>query len=162
MTEGEILFKGQNLFDLEPEERAHLGIFMSFQYPVEIPGVSNLNFCAQLKCKSKSARRDRRCLNRSSKGSSKRKWMRCQIKPEFKSAASMKVSPAAKKNAMRFADGSPQPNFAILDETDSGLDIDAMRIVAHGVNSSMNPNMGLSSSPTISAFSITSNPLLST
>lgn len=133
ITAGEVWLKGQNLLDLNPEERAHLGLFLGFQYPVEIAGISNLDFLKaayQAKCTSKAmtfseeeflskldekldlidARKDflTRCVNDGFSGGEKKKNEILQM-------------------------AILEPSFSILDETDSGLDIDAMKVIAKGV-----------------------------
>ncbi|CAF22914.1 MULTISPECIES: Fe-S cluster assembly ATPase SufC [Candidatus Protochlamydia] len=144
VTGGEVWFKGQNLLELEPEERAHLGLFMSFQYPVEIPGVSNSQFLqialnAKLKAEGKSeltTAEFERLLNE--------KMKQMEIKPELRSRnVNENFSGGEKKRNEILQMAVLNPNLALLDETDSGLDIDAMRVVAKGVNQLMNPEMGL-------------------
>ena len=135
VTEGEAWFNGKNLFELSPDARANEGIFLSFQYPVEIPGVSMTNFL-------------KTAINE------KRKY---QGLPELKAADFVKLmnekrqiveldskftrrsvnegfSGGEKKRNEIFQMAMLEPKLAILDETDSGLDVDAMRIVAEGVN----------------------------
>ena len=135
VTEGEVWFNGKNLLEMKPEERAHEGLFLSFQYPVEIPGVSMTNFL-------------KAAINE------KRKY---QGLPEIKAADFIKLmnekralveldskftrrsvnegfSGGEKKRNEIFQMAMLEPKLAILDETDSGLDVDAMRIVAEGVN----------------------------
>ncbi|MEE8154139.1 MAG: Fe-S cluster assembly ATPase SufC [Phycisphaerales bacterium] len=136
VTEGEVLFEGRSLLDLEPDERACAGVFMAFQYPVEIPGVGTayflraavnalrkhrgeeeldaVDFLAFVKEKMKLVDMDEQLLKRS-------------VNEGF--------SGGEKKRGEIFQMAVLEPKFAILDETDSGLDIDALKIVAHGVNS---------------------------
>jgi Fe-S cluster assembly ATP-binding protein len=144
VTGGEVWFKGQNLLELEPEERAHQGLFMSFQYPVEIPGVSNSQFLriavnAKRKALSQpefSADEFEQILDK--------KMKQMEIRPEFKSRnVNENFSGGEKKRNEILQMAILNPELALLDETDSGLDIDAMRIVANGVNQLMNPKMGL-------------------
>jgi Fe-S cluster assembly ATP-binding protein len=144
VTEGEVWFKGQNLLELEPEERAHLGLFMSFQYPIEIPGVSNLQFLqiaynANRKAKGLpeiSAEEFEKIVNE--------KMEMMEIKPEFKERnINEGFSGGEKKRNEILQLAVLAPELAILDETDSGLDIDAMRIVSQGVNRLMNASLGL-------------------
>ena len=135
VTEGEVTFNGKNLLDLSPEDRAREGLFLAFQYPVEIPGVSNVNFLrtalneirayhgqeempakdflALVKDKSKLVELDSKLASRS-------------VNEGF--------SGGEKKRNEIFQMAMLNPKLAILDETDSGLDIDALRIVATGVN----------------------------
>jgi Fe-S cluster assembly ATP-binding protein len=135
VTEGEVWFNGKNLLDLPAEDRAREGLFLAFQYPIEIPGVSNVNFLktaineireykgeaaieakdflALVKEKQKLVELDGKLTNRS-------------VNEGF--------SGGEKKRNEIFQMAMLNPKFAILDETDSGLDIDALRIVANGVN----------------------------
>lgn len=135
ITEGEVIFNGKNLLELSPEDRAREGIFLAFQYPIEIPGVSNINFLrtalneirqykglepieakeflALVKEKQKLVEFDAKLANRS-------------VNEGF--------SGGEKKRNEIFQMAILEPTLAILDETDSGLDIDALRIVANGVN----------------------------
>lgn len=144
VTGGEVWFKGQNLLELEPEERAHLGLFMSFQYPVEIPGVSNTQFLqialnAKRKANGQSELTDAEFAQLLEK---KMKLM--EIRPEFSTRnVNENFSGGEKKRNEILQMAVLSPDLALLDETDSGLDIDAMRIVARGVNQLMNHDMGL-------------------
>lgn len=144
VTEGEILFKGQNLLELEPEERAHLGLFMSFQYPLEIPGVSNIQF---LHMAYNANRKAKGLLEISLEEFEKvvdEKMEMMEIKKEFKERnLNEGFSGGEKKRNEILQMAVLSPELAILDETDSGLDIDAMRIVARGVNRLMNDSLGL-------------------
>lgn len=136
VTEGEVLFNGKSLLDMETEERAREGLFLAFQYPVEIPGVSNINFLKTalneirahkgldpigakeflelVKQKQKLVELDGKLANRS-------------VNEGF--------SGGEKKRNEIFQMAMLEPKLAILDETDSGLDIDALKVVANGVNS---------------------------
>lgn len=135
ITEGEILFEGENIAEDAPEERAHKGIFLSFQYPVEIPGVSNTNFI-------KAALNENRKANGLPEMSAKEmlalireKSELLGMKKEFLSRSLNEgFSGGEKKRNEIFQMMMLNPKLAILDETDSGLDIDALRIVADGVN----------------------------
>ncbi|MBA3957319.1 MAG: Fe-S cluster assembly ATPase SufC [Parachlamydiaceae bacterium] len=144
VTEGQVQFKDQDLLELDPEERSHAGLFMSFQYPVEIPGVSNVEFLRTAynsKCKAKgqpeiSLVEFEKLLDS--------KIAALEVKPEFKERnLNEGFSGGEKKRNEILQMAVLAPELAILDETDSGLDIDAMRIVARGVNQLMNPQMGL-------------------
>ena len=146
VTEGEVFFKGQNLLELKPDERSRLGIFLAFQYPVAIPGVTVANFLRT----ALNARR--RAQNPEDKG--------IPI-PEFRKMLKEKMnllhvdqnfagrylnegfSGGEKKRAEILQMATLTPEIAILDETDSGLDIDALRIVADGVNALMSSDMGM-------------------
>ena len=146
VTEGEVHFKGQNILELEPDERSRLGIFLAFQYPVAIPGVTVANFLRT----AINARR--RAVNAEDKG---------MPIPEFRKLLKEKMdllrmdhtfagrylnegfSGGEKKRAEILQLAALKPEIAILDETDSGLDIDALRIVADGVNALMSNDMGM-------------------
>lgn len=144
VTSGEVLYKGQNILDLDPEERAHLGIFMGFQYPVEIPGVSNLQFLRM----AYNAKQKARFLPEISEEEftalyvQKSKLM--EVKSEFKErSVNEGFSGGEKKRNEILQMAILEPELAVLDETDSGLDIDAMRIVANGVNHLMQKDRAL-------------------
>jgi len=135
VTQGEVWFKGQNILELQPEERAHLGLFMSFQYPLEISGVSNSQFLqaalnAQRKAKGQISLSDEEFSVLLEK-----KMGAMEIRPEFKTRNINEGFSGGEKKRNEILQMSLfDPDLAILDETDSGLDIDAMRIVADGVN----------------------------
>lgn len=146
VTEGEVLFKGQNILELEPDERSRLGIFLAFQYPVAIPGVTVANFLRT----ALNARR--RAENPDDKGIPipefrkllKEKMELLKMDPSFAGRyLNDGFSGGEKKRAEILQMAVLQPEIAILDETDSGLDIDALRIVANGVNALMGPNLGV-------------------
>jgi Fe-S cluster assembly ATP-binding protein len=120
---GEVWFKGQDLLDMDPEERARAGLFMSFQYPLEIAGVTNRKFLeSAMKAQGKE-------------GNIEEKMAELEIRPEFLDRnINEGFSGGEKKRNEILQMALFNPDLAILDETDSGLDIDAMRIVAKGVN----------------------------
>jgi len=146
ITEGEVIFKGMNILELKPDERSRLGIFLAFQYPVAIPGVTVANFL-------------RTALN------SRRKIANSEDKgmpiPEFRRLLKEKMdllkmdhafagrylnegfSGGEKKRAEILQMATLEPEIGILDETDSGLDIDALRIVSDGVNALRGDNLGV-------------------
>jgi Fe-S cluster assembly ATP-binding protein len=145
VTEGEVIFKGENILELEPDERAQKGIFLAFQYPVAIPGVTVANFLRT----AINARR--KAENEDDKG---------MPIPEFRRILKSKMdllkmdhafagrylnegfSGGEKKRAEILQLATLEPQIAILDETDSGLDIDALRIVSEGVNALRGPGLG--------------------
>lgn len=144
ITGGEVLFDGQDLLALEPEERAHLGLFMSFQYPVEIPGVSNIQFLRTAYNANRKARNQSEISQEDFEKLLEKKMKLVEIKQEFKERnLNEGFSGGEKKRNEILQMAVLEPKLAMLDETDSGLDIDAMRIVAAGVNQIMNPEMGL-------------------
>jgi len=141
---GDILFKGMSILDLEPEERSHLGIFLAFQYPIEIPGVSNEDFL------------------RLAYNSQQKFYNRPEVDPlefftiinEKLKLVSMSPSFLSRNLNEGFSGGEKKRNeilqmilldseLSILDETDSGLDIDALRIISNGINKFMNPNKSI-------------------
>ena len=144
VTSGSVIYKGQNLLDMAPEERAHQGIFMAFQYPVELPGVNNtyfmqaslnavrkargepelnsLNFMKLVRGKLKALEMDEGLLKRS-------------VNTGF-SGGEMKRNEILQMTLL-------EPSLSILDETDSGLDIDALRMVSMGVNSLRSPERSM-------------------
>lgn len=144
VTEGEVLFNGKSLLELEPEERAHLGLFMSFQYPVEIPGVSNVQFLRTAYNANRKARGQSEMSVEDFEKLIEKKMTLVDVKSEFKERnLNEGFSGGEKKRNEILQMAVLEPTLAILDETDSGLDIDAMRTVAAGVNHIMNPKMGL-------------------
>ena len=140
VTEGEVIFNGKNLLEMKPEDRAHEGLFLSFQYPVEIPGVSMTNFM-------KAAINEKRKYHGEPelKASEFLKLMREKQKVvELDNRLANRsvnegFSGGEKKRNEIFQMAMLEPKLSILDETDSGLDVDAMRIVAEGVNKLQTP-----------------------
>lgn len=135
MTEGEILLEGEDISELAPEERAHKGIFLSFQYPVEIPGVSVTNFMRTAINETRKANgQDEMPANQMLKVIREKSEL-LEIDRKFLSRSLNEgFSGGEKKRNEIFQMAMLEPKLAILDETDSGLDIDALRIVANGVN----------------------------
>jgi Fe-S cluster assembly ATP-binding protein len=139
ISEGSIDFDGQNLLELDPEVRAREGLFLAFQYPVEIPGVSNINFLRA----ALNAQREHKGLEPLSAKDFmalvREKSNIVELDPKLASrAVNEGFSGGEKKRNEIFQMAMLNPKLAILDETDSGLDIDALRIVANGVNSLKN------------------------
>src|SRR5574341_1718751 len=146
VTEGEVFFKGQNVLELKPDERSRLGLFLAFQYPVAIPGLTVANFLRT------ALNAHRRASNPDDKG---------MPIPEFRKMLKEKMellkvdqafagrylnegfSGGEKKRAEILQMATLRPEIAILDETDSGLDIDALRVVADGVNALTGPELGV-------------------
>jgi Fe-S cluster assembly ATP-binding protein len=135
MTEGEIIFEGKDLTELDPEERAHEGIFLSFQYPIEIPGVSVTNFMkASINAHRKSKGLEDMPANEMLKLIREKSEM-LEIDRKFLSRSlNQGFSGGEKKRNEIFQMAMLEPKLAILDETDSGLDIDALKVVSKGVN----------------------------
>ena len=135
ITEGSIEFDGEDLEDTAPEERAHKGIFMSFQYPVEIPGVTVTNFIKTAINESRKARGQEEMPANKMLKLIREKSELLEIDRKFLSRSLNEgFSGGEKKRNEIFQLAMLDPKLAILDETDSGLDIDALRIVANGVN----------------------------
>lgn len=135
VTQGEIFFEGEDLVDSAPEERAHKGIFLSFQYPVEIPGVTVTNFMKTAINESRKARGQEDMPANTMLKKIREKSEMLNIDRKFLSRSLNEgFSGGEKKRNEIFQMAMLEPKLAILDETDSGLDIDALRIVADGVN----------------------------
>ncbi len=134
-TAGEIIFEGEDLTELDPEERAHKGIFLSFQYPVEIPGVSVTNFMkVSINAHRKAQGLEDMPANEMLKLIREKSEM-LEIDRKFLSRSlNQGFSGGEKKRNEIFQMAMLNPKLAILDETDSGLDIDALKVVANGVN----------------------------
>lgn len=144
ITEGSVSFFGKNLLEMEPEERAAAGLFLAFQYPVEIPGVANTTF---LKSALNAIRKQRgepeldamqflKLVREKTKALNMTDEM-------LKRAVNVGFSGGEKKRNETLQMAVLQPTFAILDETDSGLDIDALKIVAEGVNALRSPERSM-------------------
>ncbi|MET4896488.1 Fe-S cluster assembly ATPase SufC [Sphingomonadaceae bacterium jetA1] len=135
VTEGSVTFDGVDLLELEPNERAAAGLFLGFQYPVEIPGVSNVQFLRE-SLNAQRGQRDEKPLS----GGEFLKLARVQAdglglnQDMLKRPVNVGFSGGEKKRNEMVQMGILNPKFAILDETDSGLDIDALRIVGDGIN----------------------------
>ena len=140
VTEGEAIFNGKNLLDMKPEDRAHEGLFLSFQYPVEIPGVSMTNFMkAAVNAKRKyEGKEPLKAADFLKLMREKRQLVELDSKLAHRSV-NEGFSGGEKKRNEIFQMAVLEPKLSILDETDSGLDVDAMRIVADGVNKMHTP-----------------------
>ena len=135
ISKGDILFEKESLEDISPEERAHKGIFMSFQYPIEIPGVSITNFLKTAINETKKARGEKEMSAKDMLKMLREKSNMLEIDGKFLSRSiNDGFSGGEKKRNEIFQMAMLEPKLAILDETDSGLDIDALKIVANGVN----------------------------
>ena len=135
VTEGEIDFEGDDLLDLPPEERANKGVFLSFQYPVEIPGISVSNFIKTSITEKRKAQGLEPIPTKDLLKMMREKMELLSIKKGYLSRNMNEgFSGGEKKRNEIFQMAMLEPKLAILDETDSGLDIDALRIVANGVN----------------------------
>ena len=145
VTEGSVSFDGQDLFALEPHERAAAGMFLGFQYPVEIPGVSYLQFLREALNSQRRAKGEKELTGGEFIRLSKDKAALLGMDSEMlKRPVNVGFSGGEKKRAEMVQMGIIQPRFAVLDETDSGLDIDAVRIVGEGINRIMRaPDKGV-------------------
>jgi Fe-S cluster assembly ATP-binding protein len=135
VTEGDIVYKNENIIELSPEERAHKGIFLSFQYPVEIPGVTVTNFIKTAINSNQKARNESEMPANTMLKKIREKSKLLEIDSKFLSRSLNEgFSGGEKKRNEIFQMAMLEPSLSILDETDSGLDIDALKIVANGVN----------------------------
>ena len=135
MTEGQIVFENENLEDISAEDRAHKGIFMSFQYPIEIPGVTTTNFIKTAINETRKAQGEKEMSAKDMLQKLREKCDLLDIDQKFLSRSiNDGFSGGEKKRNEIFQMAMLEPKLAILDETDSGLDIDALKIVANGVN----------------------------
>ena len=135
VSAGEVLFQGENLLDLEPEERARAGVFLGFQYPVEVPGVTNASFLRMAYNTVQGARGKDELDPLEFDDYVRDKMKLLQMDPAFLDrSVNAGFSGGEKKRNEILQMALLEPKLAILDETDSGLDIDALRIVAEGVN----------------------------
>ncbi len=138
VTEGSVIFNGQDLFALEPHERAAAGMFLGFQYPVEIPGVSYLQFLRESLNSQRRSRGEKELSGaefiRLAKDKAKLLGMDAEM---LKRPVNVGFSGGEKKRAEMVQLGIMDPRLAVLDETDSGLDIDALKAVGAGINSIM-------------------------
>lgn len=140
VTGGEVIFQGQNLLEMEPEERARFGIFLAFQYPLEIPGVSNLDFLRVAYNSRRKAQGLEELDAFDFDDLVEQKLEVVKMNPAFLSrSVNEGFSGGEKKRNEILQMALLEPKLAILDETDSGLDIDALKIVANGVNQLASP-----------------------
>jgi Fe-S cluster assembly ATP-binding protein len=144
VTAGEVFYRGHNLLEMLPEDRAHQGIFMAFQYPVEIPGVSNLYFLRSALNSIRKVRGEAEldALEFMEVGREKAKSVGLD-ESLLRRSVNEGFSGGEKKRNEIFQMAVLEPALAILDETDSGLDIDALKIVADGVNSLRRPDRAI-------------------
>ncbi len=145
VTEGSVSFKGQDLFALDPHERAATGLFLGFQYPVEIPGVSNVQFLREAANSQRKYRGEEPLSGGEFLKLAKEKAALLKLDMEMlKRQVNVGFSGGEKKRAEMVQMGILDPSFAVLDETDSGLDIDALRVVGDGINTIMrSPDKGV-------------------
>lgn len=138
VTKGSVTFAGQDLLALEPHERAAAGLFLGFQYPVEIPGVSNVQFLREALNSQRRARGEEPLSGGDFLRLAREKAGLLQLDMDMlKRNVNVGFSGGEKKRAEMVHMGILDPQFAVLDETDSGLDIDALRVVGEGINTIM-------------------------
>jgi Fe-S cluster assembly ATP-binding protein len=139
VTKGEVIYEGKSLFELEPDERAREGVFLAFQYPIEIPGVSNANFL-RMAYNEKAKHDGRDELDPLEFDDLIREKIKIvEMDPSFVNrSVNEGFSGGEKKRNEILQMAVLEPKLAVLDETDSGLDIDALRIVANGINTLAN------------------------
>ena len=141
VTQGEVDFDGKDLLDLSPEDRAREGLFLAFQYPIEIPGVSNINFLKTAISEKREYLGQDPATAKEFLAMVKEKSAMVELDAKLASrSVNEGFSGGEKKRNEIFQMAMLEPKLAILDETDSGLDIDALRIVANGVNLLKSPN----------------------
>lgn len=144
VTGGEVLFEGKNLLDLEIEERAHAGIFLAMQYPVELPGVNNMVFMREMLNAKRRAHGEDEIDAVSFMKLIRSKAQHLNLDEKLlKRSVNSGFSGGEKKRNEILQMSVLEPRLAILDETDSGLDIDALRIVAEGVNALRSPERAM-------------------
>jgi Fe-S cluster assembly ATP-binding protein len=141
VTEGSIHFEGKDLLELDTEDRAKEGVFLAFQYPVEIPGVSNINFLKTAINEIREYRKQEPLKAKEFMAKVRESSALVELDPKLASrSVNEGFSGGEKKRNEIFQMAMLQPKLSILDETDSGLDIDALRIVSEGVNKLRNEN----------------------
>jgi Fe-S cluster assembly ATP-binding protein len=141
VTEGEILFNGENLLDMEPDERAAAGVFLAFQYPIEIPGVGTMTFLKTAMNAQRKARGEDELTTPDFMRLVKETAQRLQISMDMlKRPLNVGFSGGEKKRNEILQMALLEPTLAVMDETDSGLDIDALKVVSDGVNVLRDPS----------------------
>jgi Fe-S cluster assembly ATP-binding protein len=141
VTEGEIIFEGQNILELDPEERARAGIFLAFQYPVSVPGVSVAKF---LKSAHDATHGENKMKPSEFLKELRENMAYLEVEDSFINRYLNDGFSGGEKKRMEILQMlTLKPKFAVMDETDSGLDIDALKVVSKGVNKLAGPNLGL-------------------
>jgi Fe-S cluster assembly ATP-binding protein len=144
VTEGEIFFKGENITAADPDERARMGLFMAFQYPVGVPGVTVTKYLRTVLNAHREARGEEPIPLKDFRQAVEAAMELTNVPREFSSRYLNEGFSGGEKKRMEILQLALQrPEMAILDETDSGLDIDALRVVAGGVNAVAGPDMGV-------------------
>ncbi|MCR9235315.1 MAG: Fe-S cluster assembly ATPase SufC [Alphaproteobacteria bacterium] len=144
ITEGEILFKGEDLLEMAPDERAAAGVFLAFQYPIEIPGVATMTFLRTAMNAQRKARGEAELNTPDFMKIVKQKASELNVSPEMlKRPLNVGFSGGEKKRNEIMQMALLEPTLCVMDETDSGLDIDALRVVSDGVNALRNSERGM-------------------
>ncbi len=144
VTEGSITYKGQDLLEMETDERAAAGVFLAFQYPIEIPGVATMQFLKVALNAQRKARGDDEMTTPDFMRLVRERAEKLNVTTDMlKRPVNVGFSGGEKKRAEILQMAVLEPSLCVLDETDSGLDIDALRLVAEGVNSLRSPDRGM-------------------
>jgi Fe-S cluster assembly ATP-binding protein len=144
VTEGEILFRGEDITEADPDERARMGLFMAFQYPVSVPGVTVTKYLRTVINAHREARGEEPISLKDFRQTVEAAMKLTDVPREFSSRYLNEGFSGGEKKRMEILQLALQmPQLAILDETDSGLDIDALQVVARGVNSVAGPDLGV-------------------
>ena len=144
VTEGEIVFKGEDVTEADPDERARAGLFMAFQYPVSVPGVTVTKYLRTVMNAHREERGEDPIPLKEFRKTVEEAMALTEVPREFSARYLNEGFSGGEKKRMEILQLALQrPELAVLDETDSGLDIDALRIVAHGVNTLKGPDMGV-------------------
>jgi len=144
VTEGQILFKGEDITEADPDERARMGLFMAFQYPVGVPGVTVTKYLRTVLNAHREARAEEPIPLKDFRQTVEAAMKLTNVPREFSTRYLNEGFSGGEKKRMEILQLALQrPEMAILDETDSGLDIDALRVVANGVNAVAGPDMGV-------------------
>jgi Fe-S cluster assembly ATP-binding protein len=144
VTEGQILFDGQDITEASPDERSRMGLFMAFQYPVSVPGVTVTKYLRTVMNAHRAQRGEQEVSLREFRKTVEEAMALTNVPKEFSSRYLNEGFSGGEKKRMEILQLALQkPAMAVLDETDSGLDIDALKVVAHGVNTLHTPDMGV-------------------
>jgi Fe-S cluster assembly ATP-binding protein len=144
VTDGQIIFKGEDMTEADPDERARMGLFMAFQYPVAVPGVTVTKYLRTVLNAHRDARGEEPIPLKEFRQAVEAAMQMTNVPKEFSSRYLNEGFSGGEKKRMEILQLALQrPEMAILDETDSGLDIDALRVVADGVNAVAGPDMGV-------------------
>jgi Fe-S cluster assembly ATP-binding protein len=144
VTDGQIIFKGEDITEADPDERARMGLFLAFQYPVSVPGVTVTKYLRTVMNAHREAKGEELISLKDFRQTVEAAMALTEVPKEFSSRYLNEGFSGGEKKRMEILQMALQrPEMAILDETDSGLDIDALRVVANGVNSVAGPHMGV-------------------